>query len=123
MRPVREITAKEEKFRLENMPEFPANISFIRRDPVEPEPVGTIVLLAFRVTGYDKDCDGSLMTRLAQIDFVEMDTTGWETDCHGLYPSTEIVVSEDELKSLYKNALTGSNTASTGQWDSPVAGK
>lgn len=110
MRPVREITAEEENFRLENVPELlPANITTIRRDPVEPESVGTIVLLAFRVTGYDKDCDGSLMARLAQIDFTELEETGWETGRHGLYPSTEIVVSEDELKSLYKNAITGSN--------------
>ena len=104
MRPVREITSEEEKFRLENVPGRPDRITFIRRDPVEPEPVGTIVLLAFRITGYDPDCDGSLMARLAQIDFEEMDETGWESDCHGLYPSTEIVISEDEMRDLYKNA-------------------
>ena len=103
MRPVREVTAKEENFKIEPVDGRP-NIGFIRRDPVEPEPAGTIVLLAFRITGYDKDCDGSLMARLAQIDFEEMDTTGWETDCHGLYPSTEIVVSDDELRNLYLTA-------------------
>ena len=103
MRPVREVTAEEENFRIEPMDGRP-NIGFIRRDPVEPEPVGTIVLLAFRVTGYDRDCDGSLLARLAQIDFQLLEETGWETNNHGLYQSSEIVVSDDELRKLYEKA-------------------
>lgn len=60
MRPANKITAESENFRLEG--------GFIKRDPVEPEPVGTIVLKVFRVTGYDSDCDGSLMARMENID-------------------------------------------------------
>lgn len=113
MRTVRVITAEEENFRMESMPGFPDNFSTIRRDSIEPEPVGTIVLLAFRITGYDKDCDGSLMARLEHIDYENLEGTGWESTNNGLYPSTDIVVSEDEVRSLYREALTGSNKAST----------
>jgi len=107
MRLVREITAEEENFRMEpagQSPDGSVIYSTIRRDPVEPEPVGTIVLMAFRITGYDKDCDGSLMARLTQIDYEEGEEAGSETKNHGLYPSTEIVISEGELKALYKEA-------------------
>lgn len=83
-----EITAEQENFRLE-----PAghNVGFIRRDPVEPVPVGSYVAAVFRVTGYDRDCDGSLMARLEQVDR-EGETTGWTADCLGLYPETDVVV-------------------------------
>ena len=49
MRPIRKVTAAEENFRMEAItPEF----GVVRREPVKPEPEGTIVLLPFRVTGY-----------------------------------------------------------------------
>lgn len=98
MRPVREITAKEENFRMEPVPG--ASFDVIRRDPVKPEPEGTIVLVPFRITGYDKDCDGSLMARLEAID-KDCEPTGWETDSHGLYPTVELVVTPEELKALF----------------------
>lgn len=88
LRPVREITAVEENFRLES---FPGEGKVIRRDPVEPEPVGTYVVMCFRITGYDRDCDGSLLARLEQVD-MEGRTTGWATDGLGLYPDTDLVV-------------------------------
>ncbi len=100
LRPVREITAEEENFRTEPLfvaPGIEAVTS--RRDPVEPEPVGTIVLLAFRVVGYDPDCDGSLMARLEHIDR-DGDASGWEPNCLGLYPNSELVV-EGKLSDLW----------------------
>jgi len=92
MRPVREITVEEENFRVES--------SIIKRNPVEPEPVGTIVLMAFRVTGYDQDFDGSLMARIEQLDN-DGNTTGWELKNIGLYPTTDLVVTLEEFKAMF----------------------
>jgi hypothetical protein len=99
MRPVREITAEEENFRVEPYQDFPT-VRVIRRDSIEPEPVGTIVLCAFRIVGYDPDCDGSLMARMEEID-MNGETTGLNLKHHGLYPETELVVTLDELKALF----------------------
>lgn len=100
MRPVLKITAEDENFRTEPM--FPGDDRFhvIRRDPVEPEPVGTIVLMAFRITGYDRDCDGSLMARFEHIDR-HGEPTGWEPSNIGLYRDTDIVVSQEEWAGLF----------------------
>ena len=98
MRPVREITAEEENYRTVN---FAKNMYTSKRDPVEPEPVGTIILMAFRITGYDPDCDGSLMARLENINS-EGEASGWTTDSHGLYPGSEVVVTQEELTQLFK---------------------
>lgn len=100
MRKVREITAEEENFRVE-----PARsrIGFIKRDPVEPEPVGTIVLMAFRVTGYHPDCDGSLLACVARID-TDGETTGWCEDAIGIYPETDLVVSLEEWREMHAQA-------------------
>lgn len=100
MRPIREITAAEENFRMVPLKGYP-NMSLAKRDPVEPEPIGTIVLMAFRVTGYDSDCDGGLMARLENIGS-DGQATGWETDCHGLYPSTEVVVTLEEWAAMFQ---------------------
>lgn len=103
IRPAREITAEEENFRLEPLcsgPGFSAEV--IRRDPVEPEPVGTIVLLGFQVTGYDKDYDGSLMARLRNIDST-LNETGWSPKCIGLHPSCTLVASEEAFKALFRD--------------------
>lgn len=100
MRPVREITAAEENFRMERLqPSDP--FAVIRRDSVEPEPVGTIVLMAFRVTGYDRDCDGSLMARLEHID-KDGECTGWDPSHIGLYPHTDLVVTAEEWRGLFE---------------------
>lgn len=96
LRPVREITAEEENFRIQ--PTFVVGqhtIGGIKRDGVEPEPVGTYVVMVFRVTGYDPDCDGSLMARLEQVDR-HGQTTGWEPTHLGLYPDTDLVVDDPE---------------------------
>ena len=65
MRRIRRVEDAEENARLVPIPGTQANL--VMRDPVEPEPVGTVVLLPFRITGYDQDCDGSLMARLKNI--------------------------------------------------------
>jgi hypothetical protein len=76
------------------------NAVTVRRDPVEPVPVGTIIAFAFRVTGYDPDCDGSLMARLEHIDF-DGEATGWEPNCLGLYPDGAVILDDpDELRRL-----------------------
>lgn len=62
-----------------------------RRDPVEPLPVGSYIACVFRVTGYDPDCDGSLMARLEQVD-KDGEPSGWTPDCLGLYPDFDVVV-------------------------------
>lgn len=98
MRPVKEITAAEENFRTELV--SGAAFDVIKRDPVKPEPEGTIILVPFRITGYDPDCDGSLMARLEAID-KDGEATGWTTNCHGLYPSIDLVVTPEELKALF----------------------
>ena len=97
MRPVRDITSEEENFRTEAK----GNFNMIKRDPVEPEPVGTIILTAWRINGYSPDCDGSLMASMDAIDS-KGDETGWSTNCIGLYPSTDLVVTEEELKHLFE---------------------
>lgn len=83
-----EITAERENFRME---EFLPGVERIRRDPVEPVPVGTCIAMVFRVTGYDQDCDGSLMARVEHVDR-HGDATGWEETRIGLYPDTDVVV-------------------------------
>jgi hypothetical protein len=93
IRRIPEITAEQEHFRLE--PVFTdlgtAGVVTARRDPVEPVPVGTYVAMVFRVTGYDPDCDGSLMARLACVSR-DGAATGWTENCIGLHPGCMWVV-------------------------------
>lgn len=101
MRPVRKITAKEENYReVELIPGNPMHM-MSKVDGIEPEPVGTIVLMAFRITDYDPDCDGSLMARLEHIDRCG-ETTGWRPSHLGLYPDTDLVVSLEEWSSMFE---------------------
>lgn len=65
----------------------------VKRDPIEPVPVGTIVAFAFRVTGYDPDCDGSLMARLERIDF-DGEATGWEPTHLGLHADATVILDD-----------------------------
>jgi len=95
VRKIREITAEEEKFRTEALILGNPNQRMIKRDFVEPEPIGTIVLLPFRIVGYNRDCDGSALAHLAALDNT-LDTTGWSDGCIGLYPSVGMVVEEKE---------------------------
>lgn len=95
MRPIRDID-EEENFRIERRGGF----NVIKRDPVKPEPEGTIVLLPFRITGYDPDCDGSLMARLENLfkSGGKLVPSGWDTDSVGL--DSGLVVTEAELLKL-----------------------
>lgn len=101
MRPVREITAEEENFRLEQLPG--TIFQAIRRDSVEPEPVGTIILLPFRIVGYEPDCDGSLMVKMDKID-KDARITGGGIDRIGLSPKSALVVTEKELAELFEGS-------------------
>jgi len=98
MRPAREITAEEENFRAE---EFAPGMSLVKRDPIKPEPEGTIILKAFRITGYDADCDGSLMARLDCID-KHGEETGWSPNALGINPDTCLVINQTELSALFE---------------------
>jgi hypothetical protein len=108
MRLARNITADEENFRVENKATLPNGdtVGVVKRKAVEPEPIGTIVLLAFKITGYDPDCDGSLMARLENIG-LDGHVTGLELNCMGIYPTTDLVVTETELRTLYSNLKYG----------------
>lgn len=96
MRPVREITSEEENFRIVRDGPF----ELMRRDPVEPEPVGTIVLMAFRVVEYGRDCDGSALATLDKIDRDGRET-GASINSIGLRPDSCLVVTMDELKAIF----------------------
>lgn len=95
MRPVRYITDEEENFRMEPMKGL-EGVSFIKRDPVEPEPVGTLVAMVFRITGYQQDCDGSLMAKLEKVDS-EGRGTGLTINNILLYPECSWVVDDPDL--------------------------
>lgn len=60
-------------------------------------PVGSYVACVFRVTGYDPDCgetqETATMARLEQVD-LNGEATGWETNCVGLYDTTDRILSE-----------------------------
>jgi hypothetical protein len=111
MRKLKEITAEEENFRVEELKDVPG-ISVLRRDSIEPEPVGTIVLMPFRIIGYDRDCDGSLMARLVGLSVCNekmcdsrsgrVDRGGRVKTNTGLYPENTLVVTEEELVELLK---------------------
>lgn len=89
IRRVPEVTREQENFRLEPVPGLRAMTP--RRDPVEPVPVGTYVAMVFRVSGYDQDCDGSLMARVENVD-ADGRTTGWEESALGLSPESTWVI-------------------------------
>jgi hypothetical protein len=98
MRPSRKITPEEDNARL--VPIGNTGFESIKRDFVEPEPVGTIILMAFRITGYGKDCDGSAMICAEHID-KDGDASGWDIDSIGMNPDGTLVVLPEELKSLF----------------------
>ncbi len=49
----------------------------VRREFVAPVPVGILIARIFRVTGWGRDCDGSALAELAEVD-VDGQATGWE---------------------------------------------
>lgn len=103
MKLLREITAAEENFRLE---ELAPRMSFVRRDFVEPVPVGSYVAIVFKVTGYGRDCDGSALARLVHVD-KDGEESGWTENNIGLYPDSEVVLdSPGELHALAARETT-----------------
>jgi len=75
---------------------------------VEPEPVGTIVLMPFRITGYTQDYDGSALTSLEPL-FYDEDTGKLEADADPtpyqfINKNVAIVASEAEVLTLFKPA-------------------
>ena len=104
LRPVREITAEEENFRVELFYEdSQRTMSTTRRDPVEPEPIGSYVVMAFRIDEYHPDCDGSLMMAGSHVDR-HGEETGWTVSHLGLRPDSDLVVSRPSF--LWKLAET-----------------
>jgi hypothetical protein len=95
IRRVPEVTAEAENFRLEPVPGLRAVRP--RRDPVEPVPTGSYVVMVFRVTGYDRDCDGSLMARLENVS-ADGEVTGWNPSHLGLYPNSTWVTDGPDLE-------------------------
>lgn len=89
-RPIPEITAEQENFRLER---HSSGFVMPHRDAVEPLPTGSYVAVIFKIVGYDRDVDGSLMARLEAVDH-EGEETGWCEDHVGLYPGTGVVVDD-----------------------------
>lgn len=92
-----EITAEQENYRsvdfMTGGPVVPGVTKMItsKRDGVEPVPVGTYVAMIFEVTGYDPDCDGSLMARFRAVNR-HGESTGWEPTHLGLYADTDVVL-------------------------------
>ncbi len=84
----------------------------VRFTSEEPEPVGTVVLLAFRVVGYDKDADGSMMARMESVD-LDGEASGWEVDGIGLCPDNGVVVSLEELRELKRGMMEPTPTPTT----------
>ena len=56
--------------------------------------------MAFRITEYHPDCDGSLMAKMEQID-KDGETSGWNVDSIGLYPESELVVTAEEWRGFF----------------------
>lgn len=86
------------------------NVITSRRDPVKPVPEGTYVAMVFRVTGYEPDCDGSLMARLEQVDRYGK-PSGWEPDRLGLGAASDVVLDEPGDLHHLADATSGGSAA------------
>ena len=94
MRPVNTV---ETNFRLEPAGGF---LTRVKHDFVPPEPVGSLILIPFRITGYDSDCDGSAMVRMENINN-EGESSGWTVDSITIDGTSALVVSEEELELMF----------------------
>ena len=72
------------------------------RTPVEPEPVGSIVLVPFRVTGYEVDDNGNCKAQLEQVN-AKGDTNGWKPEARWLQSQDALVVEQDDLQELFRS--------------------
>ncbi len=98
MRPLKDVS-KEENFRPQVI--GPGMVTTMRT-PVEPEPVGSIVLVPFRVTGYEVDDNGNCKARLEQVN-AKGDTNGWKPEARWLQSQDALVVEQDELQELFQS--------------------
>ena len=98
MRPVRDVS-KEENYRVQVI--GPGMTETVR-EPVEPEPVSTLVLLPFRVVGYDTRRDGTCTARLEHIN-ADGSATGGEAGGITLRPTSALVVAEEEMPGLFES--------------------
>ncbi len=97
MRPVRDVS-KEENYRVQVI--GPGMTETVR-EPVEPEPAGTLVLLPFRVVGYDTQGDGTCTARMEHIN-TDGSTTGGQANGIPLRPTSALVVAEAEISGLFE---------------------
>ena len=97
MRPVRDVS-KEENYRVQVI--GPGMTETVR-EPVEPEPAGTLVLMPFRVVGYDTQGDGTCTARLEHIN-TDGSATGGQASGIALRPTSALVVAEEELPGLFE---------------------
>lgn len=96
------ITAEEEGFRLEPLPELGEQAKIIRRDPVQRLDKGDYVALVFRITGVGQDCDGSVLYEGEHVDAEGM-ATGFAFDSMGLQYGDEVKLDNpDDLIELAK---------------------
>ena len=96
-RPVRDVS-QEEHSRVPVMgPGMPETV----REPVEPEPAGTLLLLPFRVVGYDTQGDGTCTARLEHINTAGS-TTGGQANGIALRPPSARVVAAAEIAGLFE---------------------
>ncbi len=98
MRPLKDVS-KEENFRPQVI--GPGMVTTMRT-PVEPEPVGSIVLVSFRVTGYEVDDNGNCKAQLEQLNAKD-DTNGWKPEARWLQSQDALVVEQDELQELFQS--------------------
>ena len=97
MRPVRDVS-QEEHYRVQVI--GPGMTETVR-EPVEPEPAGTLVLLPFRVVGYDTQGDGPCTARLEHIHTAGR-TTGGQANGIPLRPTSALVVAAAEISGLFE---------------------
>ena len=101
MRPVRDVS-KEENYRVQVI--GPGMTETVR-EPVEPEPVGSLVLLPFRVVGYDTQRDGTCTARLEHVNTDGSATGAYFSEASGiaLRPTSALVVAEEEMPGLFES--------------------
>lgn len=97
MRPLKDVS-KEENFRPQVI--GPGMVTTMRT-PTEPEPVGSIVLVPFRITGYEIDGNGNCKARLEHVN-ADGETNDWQPEPRRLQSSDALVVEQGELQELFQ---------------------
>jgi hypothetical protein len=92
------VTAANDGFHVEAAGEV-AKVGVIRHDFVPPVPEGTYIVMAFQVTGYGRDADGSALPELTHVG-LDGKSTGWVESCVGLGDEIVILDHPTELRGL-----------------------